>query len=72
MTAPLDSSLLADTRLLAGLLEAPSIIVSPAAAIFECFADLLLLVVVITIQAHATGSCLQWLQALGICRANIR
>lgn len=63
----LDSSLLAHTGLLAGLFEAPAIIVSPAAAIFEGVTDLLLLVVVETIETHATRSSLQWLQALGIC-----
>lgn len=52
--------------LLAGLLEAPAIVVAFAATVFEWFADILILIVIITIQAHATGSSFQRLQALGI------
>lgn len=61
-------SLLDQARLLAGLSEAPAIVVALAAAVFECLTAVLLLVVVEALQAHATRTRFQRLQAFDICR----
>lgn len=61
-------SLLDQTGILAGLSKAPTIVIAFTAAIFECLTGICLLIVIIALQAHSTGSRFQWLQAFGICR----